>query len=86
METEMWCGYPVIRDIEVLSGETDKFRGKRVIVARYSDYEVENFALKTGVRIRCLGHVNIEETREGGTLVEVFGAYTYRPPTPFRNR
>lgn len=71
MEIEMRYGYPVIRDIEILSEETDKFRGKQVIVARYSDYEIENFGSRTGVRIRCLRHINIEETREGGTLIEV---------------
>lgn len=70
--TELRNGYPVIRPLHGLdaaSAEIDKLRGQQVIVVRYSQYEIEPFAAR--LKIRCLGHTNIEETMEGGTLIEV---------------
>lgn len=72
MGTELRNGHPVIRPLHGLdaaSAEIEKLRGQKVIVVRYSQYEIEPFAAR--LKIRCLGHTNIEETMEGGTLIEV---------------
>lgn len=47
----------------------EKLRGRKAIVARYCEYEIEPFASR--LKIWFLGSINIEETMEGGTLIEV---------------